>query len=371
MGPKDFYEKMTPESRVKVQIVAKYFDIWSKMISSDPRCGAIGYLDFFAGAGSYKDGNPSTPIRVLKSAAKHPRVAGLLRSYLNDGDPRNVNALRLAIAKEQSLGALRFPPQVSCSEVGDSIIQEIGHFRDIPTLSFVDPYGYKGVTAKLLKATMWGRSECILFFNFNRFNHALSNEAVIEHARRFFGDDADLNIKNILSQTKPELREQAVVTAVSETLKNAGATHLIFFRFEQEGSSRTSHYLVFATKHETGLAKMKEVMASESSQLEGITVFGWMPNITLQLTLGLFGEDARATMKKLMFDEFSGRTAKFEDVYKSVGLLSPYAAKDFKRVINDLELEGKVAIDKDRKARTIKGKLTLGDQRLVTFGEAT
>ena len=44
----------------------------------------------------------------------------------------------------------------------------------VPAFSFIDPFGYKGVTLELLEALMkgWG-SDMALFFPFDRINAAL------------------------------------------------------------------------------------------------------------------------------------------------------------------------------------------------------
>jgi three-Cys-motif partner protein len=59
--------------------------------------------------------------------------------------------------------------------------------RLIPTLFFVDPWGYKGLTLQLINSVLknWG-CDAIIFFNYNRINRGLSNPAVQAHMNALF-----------------------------------------------------------------------------------------------------------------------------------------------------------------------------------------
>ena len=67
---KSFFSKQTEASRLKAEIVSKYFSAWANVIASKGR-PRIGYLDLFSGPGRYDDGNPSTPLFILENAVKH------------------------------------------------------------------------------------------------------------------------------------------------------------------------------------------------------------------------------------------------------------------------------------------------------------
>ena len=67
-------------------------------------------------------------------------------------------------------------------EVGKEIVKMFEQMRLVPTLFFVDPWGYKGLSLSLINSVLknWG-CDCIIFFNYNRINMGLHNEAVEEH----------------------------------------------------------------------------------------------------------------------------------------------------------------------------------------------
>jgi three-Cys-motif partner protein len=60
---------------------------------------------------------------------------------------------------------LKFKPIFSTKEVGEDIVRLLEKTKLIPTLFFVDPWGYKGVSLRLVKSAVkdWG-SDCIFFF---------------------------------------------------------------------------------------------------------------------------------------------------------------------------------------------------------------
>lgn len=368
MSEDAFWDSMSNETRVKVNIVSKYFSFWSKATTGGKNpASSISYIDLFSGRGVYRDGTPSTPIRIISQAIEHGPTAQALHSLFCESDKNTEPILRKSILALPELSRLVTKPIILDQPVGDSIVPQLTNLVRNPTLSFVDPYGYKGVTAKLLSILLsHRRSELILFFNFNRFNPAVSHPTVNSHARAFFGKRANYSISHILKQDSPQAREESLIREVGHLLGDLGARYVQFFRFQQEIGERTSHYLVFATKHEFPLDRMKEIMSAESSEIDGITAFGWMPSINGQLSLPIHGITARQTIKRLILDQFSGRTVTFGEIYRSIGLLSPFSKRDFRSVINEMENLGEVTIDKPREKRIIGGQLTLGESREVS-----
>ena len=98
MTGNSFFDEQKEQSLIKARIVEKYFWVWAKVIiptakksSSEPK---IAYIDLFAGAGRYKDGSKSTPVKVLETAISDPDMRNMLISIFNDVDADNVNSLQ-------------------------------------------------------------------------------------------------------------------------------------------------------------------------------------------------------------------------------------------------------------------------------------
>jgi three-Cys-motif partner protein len=191
MGNELFFKESKDQSRVKAEIVAKYFWAWAKVVIPATRSqgiGKIAYIDLFAGPGRYEDGARSTPLLVLERAAEDPDIREMLVSLFNDSDSDRAGALVTALDSTPEIASLRHKPQVLNDEVGQQIVAQFEEMRLVPTFFFVDPWGYKGLSLRLINSVLkdWG-CDCVFFFNYNRINMGLSNDLVQEHMDALFG----------------------------------------------------------------------------------------------------------------------------------------------------------------------------------------
>ncbi len=155
--PTSFFEQRSEESRVKAQIVDKYYRAWAKIIAPRAPDKRIAYVDLFSGPGRYKDGSASVPLLVLENAISDPLLKERLVTIFNDGDANNSQTLIEEIAKIPGIAGLKFQPQVMNEIVGQNIIDRLTGSSTVPTLSFIDPWGYKGLSLgsrdKVLRTT--------------------------------------------------------------------------------------------------------------------------------------------------------------------------------------------------------------------------
>ncbi len=81
-----------------------------------------------------------------------------------------------------------------------------------------------------------------------------------------------------LASLTPEDRELTIVNEIAQALRDLGGKYVLPFRFRNEAGSRTSHHLIFVSKHFKGDQVMKEVMAKQSSEThEGVASFEYNP----------------------------------------------------------------------------------------------
>mgnify|MGYP000061177452 CR=1 FL=1 len=373
MTGNSFFDEQKEQSLVKARIVEKYFWVWAKIIistvknsSSEPR---LAYIDLFAGAGRYKDGSKSTPVKVLETAVADPDLRKMLVSMFNDADADNVNSLQQAIDSIPGIENLKYPPQILNHEVGDNIVKTFQERKLIPTLFFVDPWGYKGLSLQLINSVVkdWG-CDCIFFFNYNRINMGLSNDAVQEHMNALFGQERADKVRKKLIPLNPQERELTVVEAICEALKEMGGKYVLPFRFRHESGNRTSHHLIFVSKHVKGYEIMKEIMAKESSaQTQGVPSFEYNPATLLQ---PLLFELTRPLdqLEAMLIDIFAGKTMTMKEVYGQHHVGKPYISKNYKAALANLESQGKILVDPPvNKRRKVKGEITFGDSVKVIF----
>ena len=279
----NFFDESKLQSQVKSAIVSKYFDAWSKiMISTQNRFGnqkKIAYIDLFAGPGRYSDGTTSTPLLVLEKAIKDEDLRQRLVTIFNDKDERNTSSLSKAIKELSGIETLKYQPQVKTQEVGKEIVDMFKAMQLIPTLLFVDPWGYKGLSLRLVNSVVkdWG-CECIFFFNYNRINMGLNNDAVQEHMNALFGEARADHLRAQLAPLDPQQRELTIIETLCQAIRDSGPEYVLPFRFKNDRGSRTSHHLIFVSKHFKGYEIMKEIMAKESSNAQqGVATFEYNP----------------------------------------------------------------------------------------------
>jgi len=70
----------------------------------------------------------------------------MLVTVFNDKDPEFTSALAHAIRTLPDIEELEYPPQVHCQEIGSKVVEMFEQMELIPTLMFVDPWGYKGLS---------------------------------------------------------------------------------------------------------------------------------------------------------------------------------------------------------------------------------
>jgi three-Cys-motif partner protein len=371
MVDNQFFEESREQSQIKARIAAKYFWAWANVIipTTRARGNRIAYIDLFAGPGRYEDGTLSTPLLVLTKAIEDPNMREMLVTLFNDRDSGNVGKLRAAIDALAGIEKLKHKPQVSNDVVGEEIAKVFAGIRLVPTFFFVDPWGYKGLSLKLINSVLqkWG-CDCVFFFNYNRVSMGLNNDAVREHMDALFGKERADVLRTRLLGLRPEEREMLIVEELSQALKQMGASFVLPFAFKDERSDRTKHHLIFATKHFKGYEIMKGIMAKESSErVQGVATFEYSQATE---TYPMFFELSRPLddLAAMLRNEFAGQNVTMKDIYLRHSVDKPYIDSNYKRVLAAMEADGKIRATpqaKDRPKR--KGEVTFADSVIVSF----
>jgi len=378
MSRNSFFDAPKEQSLIKARIVKKYFSAWAKVIistvkkpTSDRR---IAYIDLFAGAGQYKDGSKSTPIEILETAISDADLRNMLVSIFNDSDAENVNSLQQAIDSIPGIENLKYRPQVFNYEVGDDLVKMLQNQKLVPTLFFIDPWGYKGLSRQLINSVIkdWG-CDCIFFFNYNRINMGLSNSDVEKHMNELFGKEIADKVRERLKELKGQNHDRQkpeliIVEAIHEALKEIGGEYVHSFRFRHEIQNRTSHHLIFVSKNERGYGIMKQIMAKESSEHDqGVPSFEYNPATVrepflFELTRPL------DELEVMLTDTFSGRTVTMKEVYEQHHVGKRYIDKNYKAALGNLESQGRIVAEPPaNKRQKRQGKITFGDSVRVIF----
>lgn len=356
----EFFEGQKAQSRVKSTIVVKYFQAWAMIMArqvqneKDPR---LVYIDLFCGPGKYEDGSVSTPLLVLEHVIKAPELRDKVIALFNDEDAERTAELEKNIDALPGIKTLKHGVAIQTGPVDDELVKYFAGINMVPAFSFIDPFGYKGVTLELLEALMkgWG-SDMVLFFPFDRINAALTNPKVTKHVDGLFGKDRADRLRELTSGMHPEEREALVIEEFAEALRERGYSYIIPYVFEYEQRERTSHYLIFVTKHRLGYKIMKNIMykASEDRN-QGIARFGYVrPQSDKTPLLSLLDRPLDDLCDGLL-KRFAGRTITMKEIYEedqdALGI-NPFIEKNYKDALNKLYAAKKISTDRPPRGTT-------------------
>jgi three-Cys-motif partner protein len=373
MVDNSFFEEQKEQSLIKSTIVAKYFDVWANVIISTQKRypqhpQKIAYIDLFAGPGRFKDGSMSTPLRIINNAIEKTDLRERLVAIFNDKDENNSNNLQRTIREIPGIETLKYKPAVYNQEVGEEIVKMFEEMSLVPTLFFVDPWGYKGLSLRLVNSVLkdWG-CDAIFFFNYNRINMGLNNPFVQDHMQALFGDKEAIELKETLLRKKPYKRELIIVEELCQALKSYGSRYVLPFRFKNNRGKRTSHHLIFVSKSFRGYEIMKDIMARESSSnTHGVPSFEYNPADFLPKQSLLFQlYRPLHDLKNDLLNTFKGKKVTMRNIYELHNVDTSYVKKNYKEVLRELYEGGSIVAVSPTGKPPRKG--TFGDEIMVTF----
>lgn len=370
MAGEEFFEAPEEQSVIKTMLVTTYFDIWAKIMLSNSR-GRISYIDLFSGPGQYEDGSPSTPMWVLEYSIKDPKLCARLVTMFNDKNPAYAKRLETAIASLPGIVKLKHPPKVSATEIGPDVVEILHSTNLVPTLFFIDPFGYKGLSLDLIGNAIrsWG-CDCIFFFNYNRINLAINNPAVAERMNDLFGATRANQLRNRVRNLGPDERQAIIVNELTEALKQVGGKFVLPFQFSSQHGDRTSHYIMFVSKAFLGYHLMKEAMANLSTDTSEVKRFEYIPLRSTQMALFPdFGKNySIPLLKDVLVQVAAGMSLSVWDIYERFTVDTPYLFKHVQTALSELEAEARIVISPPAALRPKRlGKVTLARDKIVMF----
>lgn len=372
MARKRFFDERLDQSEIKARIVQKYFDAWARIIiATAKKYGGdrIAYIDLYAGPGRYKDGAKSTPLLVLEKAIADRDLSKMLVTYFNDADANHSAALKAEIEKLPGIRKLTHKPHVETGEVGEDAAKFFAKARMVPSFTFFDPYGYKGLSLQIIQAVIkdWG-CDSVFFFNYNRINAGISNPVVDPHIDALFGKERADRLRKRLPSKRPEHREALILEELANALKEMGGKYVLPFRFRNESGARTSHFLIFVSKNVLGYTVMKQIMAAESSVTDqGVASFTYSPADESTPLLFSLSRPLDA-LEGLLLRAFAGRHLTMKQIFERHQVDTPYLEKNYKDALRNLEAAGKITCDPPANKRLKRqGQVTFADHVMVHF----
>lgn len=361
-----FFAVQKEKSRIKTLIVTEFFKAYFPIINAAFKKD-IWYIDLFCGPGRYEDGKPSTPLVLLNvvNQFKEDKVRQSLKIVFNDHDPKLISALQKNLSTHPVMPKLKYKPQILNLKAAEVDLSAYTKGNN-PIFSFVDPWGYKDVSTKQVWSLVKNiGSDCVLFFNSDRILQDINKPANETDFQQIFGDmfkqAKSVQTDPYLSQRQKSekfvsLFSQNLYSTVKKETGNKKRVFVLPFYVEADDKEKTSHYIVFISKHHKAIQEMRKVMIKFGNSVSAS--LGYDNKDELQISLLNRNDDAFHSINEIMKTVFS-QYPKFYNHIFTIDKLSefldrfamltshkvlPYSSQELKSVIEKLYQQGHIEI---------------------------
>lgn len=352
MADADFFKTQTASSKIKANIVANYFPKYCKIILKS-RQKEIRYLDLFAGPGIYEDGSLSTPILIADACAKDVDLKNIVHLMFNDNE--HIESLKKNFEARYDESTFLFKPKFGDKTVGED--EKITAYlrkknttlkNPYPTLLFFDPFGYKGINTKDLANFLcnWG-NEIFLFFNIKRIHAAVENEKFDDLMTELFPTTIETIRSDRKYVGKVQERLSLIIANLADEFKKIvpNVFHCAF-KFQEEDSNTTSHYIIHFTKHNRGYDLVKQIYNDFDNLGATLGANGDYTFDAKKLDMGDgqidFGDQNIYVLGKELLEKFKKRKLSAIQLFNEHQALSKYCRTHYSDTLRDLVEQGKV-----------------------------
>ncbi|MCH7534917.1 MAG: three-Cys-motif partner protein TcmP [Bacteroidetes bacterium] len=343
-----FYESQTPSSLIKAKIVAEYFPKYCRILlkTTQPE---IRYLDLFAGPGKYDDGSHSTPLLLSKTCADDASLSQKVHLFFND--KKYSDELKTNFNECFPKGTFAFEPKFGDKTVGkndkikDYLSRQDSGENPHPTLLFFDPWGYKGIDTLVLAKFLsnWG-NEIFLFVNIKRIHAAIENDKFDDLMKSLFPTTID-EIKNDRKyKTTVYDRLTLIMDNLASEFQKAlnGTLYHCAFKFQEEDSVATSHFIIHFTKHPKGYELVKQIYYGYDNigatlERDGVYTFDAKRMLEPNDSSFDFGDQNIKDLSAQISEKYKGRSINARQLFDEHQTTTQYCGTHYVRTLRYME----------------------------------
>jgi three-Cys-motif partner protein len=258
--PKETIWEIEPHTQAKHEILSRYLDAWFPILASwNTR---VLFIDGFAGPGTYKGGQPGSPLLAVEAARKRQNLLrdSTVMFLFNEHKKARHDELGARLEEVDKDLPGNFELILKHGEfvaLAEKIVADRGDGRLVPTFAFVDPFGWAGVPLDLIANLVRDkRSELFILFSYNSLNRWIGHPQQQANMRALFGCSDYLNAQGL----RPPDRKEFLAGLYERKLREVGKFEYIS-RFEMiEKTGHTSYFLYHCTRSIKGLEVMRTAM---------------------------------------------------------------------------------------------------------------
>lgn len=329
MPPTEIPWDIEDHTRIKHRILEKYINAWFPILNRYNN--RVVFVDGFCGPGDYKCGAPGSPLIALRAFRDHRATDKMKATFLFlDSRADVIDYLQDLLAKE-SIPTDRIHYECHRSEFdkhANGLLQRIEQAKNKtlhPSLWFVDPFGWTGIPMELF-ARISRQPKSELFVNFmatpvQRFLFAEKNRPDDSFLELFGGVDVRERLDKRRSLDD-------VVTAYQEILlEQTEFEHTLGFAL---GNVHGNYYhMVYATKSEKGIEKMKDAMWGADPS--GSYRFSARATPADQLLLVDLKEPDFLPLQQNLLSQFGGQSPTIEEIERFANLHTIYRKQHLRK----------------------------------------
>ena len=354
-----FFGELKSHSYAKVKLLENYITPWIRKVTLGCNSKCL-ICDTFAGEGFYEDGTAGSPIIILNSALDYlkqplPKHEEVILVFI-EADENSYNKLKNNIEKflnckleDNSFNNVRenLSILVLNAKHGDLLDELLSSVNNlIPSLFFIDPFGFKDINQKQLNNLLkkYNSCEVILNFMYEEFNRFKSGANIDETLTSFFGSDTSV-FKDKTKHMNSHERRNFIIDEYKNNFKKNGVKFTLDFDIQKDDSSAYKMALVFASNNVNGFNVMKSTMLNLSKNI----YFEYKTHEQNVLTIfsGHEIDIAISEMANVMLEDLKGKSLSRAEV-DSYCKYHDFIPDDMTvKILKCLSLENKIVLIKD------------------------
>lgn len=363
----EFYQNLTFNSKMKIAIVSKYYVKWAKILLT--KYNHIAYIDLFAGAGKYDDGELGTALSIIEEIIKDKEQLKCVETIFNDKHKKSIEKLSGCVDSYCKLYDFSFYPKFFSEQVCDNNIDVLLTNANVPSLLFLDPWGYKGLSLDTIKRGIENRGcDCFFFFNYDAIIRSLgdNNEHLLDNLMLLFGNDA-ICLNEMVRDKDPYLKNEAIISKFEEKVRNLiPEVYVSTFKFYSDKSNKVSHYLFHVTKHERGFEAFKQVIKQLNKDDNGFPMYEYDPKVADSPILLATTDN----LEKLAHDlhcYYKGQVMGVKHIFEDYVAKSLFLPSDARKSLMYLEDHFKISIERFNKNGERRNGKSITESDLIKF----
>lgn len=345
--PRSILWDRDPHTAVKHEILRRYLMAWFPILANGFPEPVVTYVDAFAGPGEYTDGSEGSPLIALRQALRGEVVSVAAQVNLVFIEEHQLRFEHLTDLVERTFPARTRPKNVRVfAHQGDCrslLAPALNEAKAWNAPMFVNLDGWGTDTPYLVLQQLGRQDRCEVMITFARgwpIRTATRDDDPLD-LDSFFGDPG---WRSIAAQGTPAEKKRNLLDYYTDRLRGAGFPYALSFELVDEGGHEL--LLVYGTKHEKGVARMKDAMWSVD-RTHGQRFRD--PKDVDQLTLPIEEEPDLTLLRRQLLARVVATGGQTLDALKRYTLIETiFREPHAKRAVDELEAEGKVAVVRKR-----------------------